>query len=246
MKKLKVGLFSLPCCEGCELAIVELEERLLQAFDFLEIVESRMLREHVPEKQLDIAFVEGAVISDDDEQHIRGIRARSKFLVALGACAAIAGVPGIRNALPKALEEKFKRQAVKKVQGRVRALHEVVPVDFFLHGCSINPEEFFDLLNKVKHGAIPRLPNSPVCLECKQRSIPCLLLKGIACLGPVSNAGCNSLCPGENAQCIGCRGFTDDANHKSLADLFREFGMKQNEIENLFGYFNTVPDGVKK
>jgi coenzyme F420-reducing hydrogenase gamma subunit len=60
-------------------------------------------------------------------------------------------------------------------------------------------------------------------------------------LGPASYAGCNALCPSEKALCIGCRGFTKDANFKSLRELFKEIGMKEHEIKNLFTYFNQDP-----
>ncbi|MCK4883686.1 MAG: cytochrome B, partial [Candidatus Diapherotrites archaeon] len=86
-KKVKVGFFSLTCCEGCEFAVLDLEEKLLKAFDYLEIVESRVLMEKIKPAavKLDIAFVEGSVISKHDLDKLNYIREKTDFLVALGS-----------------------------------------------------------------------------------------------------------------------------------------------------------------
>ncbi len=246
-KKAKVGFFSLSCCEGCVLAVLDLEEKLLQAFKQIEIVESRLLMEKVKPSalRLDIAFVEGSVVSKHDLNKLQYIREKSDFLVALGACATIAGIPGIRNALPPGLKEKIKRQAIKPIKEKVFPLTAFVKVDYLLQGCSINEQEFLDFLNKFLHGAKPRLQEVPVCFECKLRENACLLLKGEACLGPVTYAGCDALCPSQNVQCIGCRGFTNDANFESLDALFKEIGLSRKERYNLFTYFNQLPEQLK-
>ena len=242
-KKVKVGFFSLTCCEGCEFAVLDLEEKLLKAFDYLEIVESRVLMEKIkPEAiKLDIAFVEGSVVSKHDADKLNYIREKTDFLVALGACAAIAGINGIRNALPEGIQERMKQKAILPVKEKASPLSAIVKVDYILNGCSGNELEFLDFLNKVLHGVIPRLEEVPVCFECKLKGNACLLLKGIPCLGPVSYAGCDALCPSQNAQCIGCRGFTKDANFESLDTLFKESGASKKERFNLFTYFNPLP-----
>ena len=242
-KKVKVGFFSLTCCEGCEFAVLDLEEKLLKAFDYLEIVESRVLMEKIkPEAiKLDIAFVEGSVVSKHDLDKLHYIREKTDFLVALGACAAIAGINGIRNALPEGIQERMRQKAITPVKEKAYPLSAFVKVDYILNGCSVNELEFLDFLNKVLHGVIPRLEEVPVCFECKLKGNACLLLKGIPCLGPVTYAGCDALCPSQNAQCIGCRGFTKDANFDSLDNLFKELAQSKKERFNLFTYFNPLP-----
>jgi len=242
-KKVKVGFFSLTCCEGCELAVLNLEEKLLKAFDYLEIVESRLLMEKIKPAavKLDIAFVEGSVITKHDLDKLHYIREKTDFLVALGACAAIAGINGIRNALPEGIQERMRQKAITPVKEKAYPLSAFVKVDYILNGCSVNELEFLDFLNKVLHGVIPRLEEVPVCFECKLKGNTCLLLKGIPCLGPVTYAGCDALCPSQNAQCIGCRGFTKDANFDSLDNLFKELAQSKKERFNLFTYFNPLP-----
>ncbi len=239
--KTRIGFFSLSCCDGCELAVFELNRDFVKALGFVEILESRMLREKNPEQALDIAFVEGSIVGKDDLEKIQGIRKRSKFLVAMGACATIAGIPGIRNALPEKTRSALQQHAIKKPLAAVHTLSDFVNVDFELQGCAINEKEFLRVLVQLHNGFFPRQEEVPVCKECKERENPCLLLQGIACLGPASYAGCGALCPSVKAQCIGCRGFTKDANFAALKCLFKEFELKENEIKNLFTYFNQDP-----
>ena len=240
-KKIKAGFFSLTCCEGCELAVFETNKDFLKILDFVEIVESRIMREKNPPVQMDIAFVEGSIVGKNDLEKAKAIRERSTFLVAMGACATIAGIPGIRNALPEKVQSALPNRAMKPVMQAVHKLSDFVKVDFELQGCAINQKEFLRVLIQFYHGFIPRLEDVPVCKECKELENPCLLLHGIPCLGPVSYAGCNALCPTQKAQCIGCRGFTKDGNFSALKDLFKEFGMPSHEIKNLFTYFNEDP-----
>lgn len=247
-KKVKVGFFSLSCCEGCELAVLDLEEKLLKAFEQIEIVESRLLMEKIKPAavKLDLAFVEGSVVSKHDLDKLQYVREKSKSLIALGACATIAGIPGIRNALPEGIQKRLREKSIKPVKEKVYPLSAFVKIDYLLQGCSINEEEFLDFLNKVLHGVMPKLEEVPVCFECKRNGNACLLLKGIPCLGPVSYAGCDALCPGQNAQCIGCRGFTKDANFDSLNNLFKEMKQGKKERFNLFTYFNPLPESLKE
>jgi len=246
-QKLKIGFFSLTCCEGCGFAVLDLEEKLLRAFELIEIVESRVLMEKPRPSaiKLDVAFVEGSVVTKHDLDKLMEIRQKASFLVALGACATIAGINGIRASLPKEMNEMLKRNALRPVKEKAFPLSAFVPVDFMLQGCPINEQEFLDFLNKFLHGVKPRLDDTPVCFECKLRENDCLLLKGIPCLGPASYAGCNALCPSLNAQCIGCRGFTGDANFSSLDSIFKEIGLTKKQRFNLFTYFNQLPEPLE-
>lgn len=247
-KKIKIGFFSLSCCEGCELAVLDLEEKLLKVFEQIEIVESRLLMEKIKPSaiKLDLAFVEGSVVSKHDLNKLQYVREKSNSLIALGACATIAGIPGIRNSLPEGIQKRLKEKAIKPVKEKAYPLSAFVKVDYLLQGCSINEQEFLDFLNKTLHGVMPRLEEIPVCFECKRNGNTCILLKGIPCLGPVSYAGCDALCPGQNVQCIGCRGFTKDSNFKALDKLFKESGASKKERFNLFTYFNPLPESLKE
>lgn len=240
-KRMRIGFFSLSCCEGCELVFFDLEQQMLKALEMVEIVDARLFDGKHSEQRLDIAIVEGGVQTEFDKQHLIEIRERSGYLIGFGACATIAGIPGIRNALPEAMQEKLRRGAIVPPKEKAFPISAFVKVDYLMQGCPVFTHELLDVIVKLYHGVKPRLEDVPVCKECKERENPCLLFQGIPCLGPVSYAGCNALCPTERAQCIGCRGFTKDGNFESLRSKFREMGVSEHEIHNLFTYFNPNP-----
>ena len=243
--KLKVGLYSLSCCEGCEIVFFDLGKELLKALDMITIVDARLIDGNHPKEKLDAAIVEGCVETDLDKKHLLEIRERADYLIGFGACATIAGIPGIRNALPEAIKKKLERKAIIPTKDKAYPITAFVEVDYLMQGCPVFTHELLDVIVKLFHGIKPRLDEMPVCKECKEQENQCLLFQGIPCLGPVSYAGCKALCPTENAQCIGCRGFTKDANFESLRNKFREMGLNEKEIYNLFTYFNPDPFGKK-
>jgi sulfhydrogenase subunit delta len=50
------------------------------------------------------------------------------------------------------------------------------------------------------------------------------LLEGKECLGPITVAGCDALCPSNNVACYGCRGPLNDANIKQYKAIAKEQG----------------------
>ena len=90
MAKPRIGIFSFTSCEGCSLAILECEDELL---DVLAIVDIVNFREGMTEKEddVDIAFVDGALSTKRDVEHMKHIREHSGLVVAIGACAHTGG-----------------------------------------------------------------------------------------------------------------------------------------------------------
>tara|TARA_Y100000310_G_scaffold329315_1_gene398921 strand:- start:277 stop:1020 length:744 start_codon:yes stop_codon:yes gene_type:complete len=240
-KKMKIGFYSLSCCEGCELVFFDLEENMLKALDFVEVVEARLFDGKHPDKKLDVAIIEGGVQTELDKEHLLQIRKRADYVIGFGACATIAGVPGMRNALPEKLKQQIKKKVIIPIKEKVLPINALVKTDYLMQGCPVFTHELLDILVKLYHGIKPVLDEMPVCKECKEQSNPCLLFEGIPCLGSVSYAGCKALCPNQHAQCIGCRGFTKDGNFSSLREKFREMKISEHEIKNLFTYFNPDP-----
>jgi sulfhydrogenase subunit delta len=88
-----------------------------------------------------------------------------------------------------------------------------VPVDFELRGCPINKNQLVQLVADLLHGRKLRVPTYAVCVECKRRGTVCVAVaQGIACWGPVTQAGCGVICPSYNRDCYGCFGPKDAAN----------------------------------
>ena len=93
MSKPTVGIFGLTGCAGDQLAILNCEDQLLDLVALIDIREFLMASsENDTDCPLDVALVEGAVVSEKDAARLRAIRKRSKALVALGTCAVWGGV----------------------------------------------------------------------------------------------------------------------------------------------------------
>ncbi len=256
--KPKVGFFDFASCEGCQLALLNCEDLLLDLLERIDLVE---FREAMSEqgRQLDIAFVEGSIHREEDADRLREIRARSGVLVALGACACIGNVQARANYL--APSEHFRivygDDAVRSVQTdakhwplwahtRVRRVSEVVKVDHELRGCPMEPIEFLRLVEALLAGSVPRTAAAPVCTECKRAENVCLFERGEACLGPVTWAGCGAVCVTKGYRCDGCRGLLPHANLEAHREAMEAQGLSEPEVDARFRLFCAGEPGGRR
>jgi len=235
MRRKRVGIFSFACCEGCQLQILDLGKELLELMKGIDIIHFRLAEEYEPGNyHFDVAIVEGAITKREEERELRDIRNRSDFLISIGACAVTGGIPSLKNLI------EIHRS------GKVYGIDKFVKVDYHIPGCPIEGEELRDLVINLLAGKIPQETNHPVCMECTEREISCLLLKGIPCLGPVTTAGCGAICPSINTPCEGCRGIHKDANVDAIVKLLRKAGLGEKEIKNKLNRFSeTVMERLK-
>ena len=100
--------------------------------------------------ELDIAFVEGAAASEEQEKKIREIREKSKIFVAVGACA-VQGLPaGQRNTFTEGQKKEIEFLLARfGALPKVLKLSEVVKVDAEIPGCPIDPNKFLEVVNKL-------------------------------------------------------------------------------------------------
>jgi coenzyme F420-reducing hydrogenase gamma subunit len=223
----KIGIFSLTSCDGCQLQILNLGEKLLDMLSFMDIAYFRLAEENSKLGFFDIAFVEGGVSTRSEIKKIKNIRENSKYLVALGACAGYGGIPSLRNIIK---HKRYDHCRISKL--KAYGLDKYVKVDCYLNGCPINEDEFASLLINLIVDKIPQRINHAVCVECTEREIKCLMLEGKACLGPITAAGCEAICPLNSTPCEGCRGVIKDANIESLIELFEDLGISKKIIKD--------------
>ena len=105
-----------------------------------------------------------------------------------------------------------------------------VPVDFELRGCPINKRQLLEVIASLLGGRRPRTPVNSVCLDCKRRGTVCVMVaRGDPCLGPVTHAGCEAICPSYDRGCYGCYGPAEQPNLASLTNQFRAEGLSRGE-----------------
>ncbi|MBN1390365.1 MAG: NADH:ubiquinone oxidoreductase [Candidatus Thermoplasmatota archaeon] len=241
--KPKVAFFDFASCEGCQLQVVNLEEKILDLIEVVDVVSFReAMKEHSDD--YDIAFIEGSIQRPMDEERLKKIRKNAKILVALGACACIGGVNKLRNqwSVENVKEEVY---SGSDIEGNrlfnvfpTKAVNEVVQVDYYIPGCPIDRSEFAKVVTQIAIGRKPKLPSYPVCVECKKNENVCVFELGKFCLGPVTRAGCNAICPSFKDGCEGCRGFLDDPKMDAYKDVLRKYGITIDEMMKKFNMFN--------
>ncbi len=247
MAKPRIAFFDFACCEGCQLQVINLEAELLDVLDHVDIV---TFREAMSEKSddYDIAFIEGSITRASDIPRLEKIRENATVLIALGACATIAGVNALKN-------RRTPQENLRIVYGDdgdkfetfpVRPIDQVVEVDYYLHGCPIDKNEFLEMVKALLMGTAPKQWTSAVCVECKLRENECVYDLGRLCMGPISRGGCDAICPAYGNSCEACRGILPDANIPSMVEVLKAHGASEAEIERRFTNFTAIDKLVQE
>jgi coenzyme F420-reducing hydrogenase gamma subunit len=241
----RLGVFKFASCDGCQLSILDCEDELLALAERVEIAFFLEAMRRPLEGSLDVALVEGSISTPAQEDEIRDIRQRSRFLITLGACASSGGIQGLRNfkSLDSALPVVYASPQYIETLADSRPASAYVAVDLELPGCPINKEQLLLVLAQMLAGSRPRVPDHALCLECKRRGLVCILVaRGAPCMGPVTTTGCGVLCPGHDRPCYSCFGPVAQPNTQSLAARFAQSGLSRDEIQRLFlAFYANAP-----
>lgn len=207
----------------------------------VEMMDFRLLEdEEDAGEKLDVGIVEGNPITEENVKTLKKLRERSKILAVLGNCAAMGGVPEIKNYHD---ERNILKHVYKYIHGiknpEIKEVDNFVKVDFTFPGCPINAEEFLLYMPQILKaclpsggmGEIPKIPEQPVCVECKKLGNRCLLLDKKPCFGPMILGGCNAVCPTARMVCQGCRGLRSNSNVKAMRATLKNM-MTDEEFEN--------------
>ena len=165
MSKPKFAMYWAAACGGCEIAVLNIHEGILDVdanFDvvFWPVAMDAKYKdvEAMPDKSITLTLFNGAIRNDENAHIAQMLRAKSQILVAFGACACEGGIPGLANlsskqALldtafstvstdnPKELRPQttFKMPEgtlhIPEMYETVKTLDQVVPVDYYMPGC---------------------------------------------------------------------------------------------------------------
>ena len=150
-KKIKIGWFTFSCCEDSTIVMTELMNEHWQEwkkiFDFrhVNVLKSKNILD-----ELDIAFVEGAIVSQDHINKLKEIREKSKKIIAIGACAVIGMPAGQRNYFNEEQKQEIEFLIARfKALPKVLKVSDVVKVDAEVPGCPMDPDKFLEVVNKL-------------------------------------------------------------------------------------------------
>ncbi|MGQ9565454.1 MAG: oxidoreductase [Candidatus Bathyarchaeales archaeon] len=104
MKKLKFAFYWAASCGGCEIAVLDINEKILDVVQQADIVFWPVAMdvkykdvEAMPDKSIDVCFFNGSIRNSENEKMAKLLRKKSKILVAFGSCAHEGCIPGLAN-----------------------------------------------------------------------------------------------------------------------------------------------------
>ncbi len=203
MTKLKLGMYCAAGCGGCDISLIDVHEHLLDIVAAADIAFWPAATdfkysdvEAMPDGEMDVCFINGAIRNTENIEIAKLLRAKSKVLVAYGACSAFGGVPGLANLYPvrEVIDRAFSTQStdpdgqrpsasathhdgssagLPAITGTVHALSDIVNVDYLLPGCAPSSDRVWELCQVIVSGELPPSPaivgatKKCVCDDCR-------------------------------------------------------------------------------
>jgi F420-non-reducing hydrogenase small subunit len=107
-EKLKLAISRGATCSGCDVEVVDINERLLEVTQIADIVFAAVIMdtklkdvEGWEDGAIDITLHHGAIRDSENEHEARLFRKKSKILISFGSCSAYGGIPGLANVTNK-------------------------------------------------------------------------------------------------------------------------------------------------
>ena len=202
MAKLKLAIYWSASCGGCDVAILDINERILDVAAIADIVFWPIALdfkysdvEAMEDKSIDICLFNGAVRTSEQEHITKLLRAKSKAMVAFGACACFGGIPALANFTNRA--EIFERAYIEapsndnsnhtfpqtlttveegdlelpEFYDTVLTLAQVVDVEYFVPGCPPPVDIINKIVDALASGQLPPVgtvlaSDKSLCDEC--------------------------------------------------------------------------------
>ena len=240
-------------------------------------------------------FLNGAIRSSEQEEMAHVLRRKSQYLIAYGACAHLGGIPSLANQFSREQmlkyvyeegptvvnPEKTRPSCSFKNNGHtvtlpelwnvVRALDQVVDVDYYIPGCPPTPKLTQAAVGALLAGKLPPkgsvlAPDIALCDQCPRKATKpsdvsfttfkrphltkmdpetCFLAQGVVCMGPATRGGCEAVCTCGGMPCSGCFGPTSrvrDQGAKILSSLCANLAAKDDTEIN--ATLAGIPDPV--
>ncbi|MGB9716020.1 MAG: oxidoreductase [Thermodesulfovibrionales bacterium] len=289
MSKPKIALYWCSSCGGCEESVIDLAEDILEVIEKVEIVFWPVAMdfrykdiEMIGDGEITATLINGAIRTVEQEEIVRLLRKKSRLIIAHGSCAHLGGVIGLANFYSKddILNRIYREVPSVKNPDKtfplfqnfhesVRALNQVIDVDYYIPGCPPTPEIIKEALFAVLQNGLPpkgaifgdkkalcytcsRIETKPDDLRIKEfkrvyeinlDSTECFLNQGIICLGPATRGGCGERCIKANMPCRGCFGPTDNVRDQGAKLISAIASMiYSNNERGLKKVVDSIPD----
>ena len=247
----------------------------------------------IPDGGITATLINGAVRMENQEHMAKILRKKSKLIIAHGSCAHIGGVVGLANfydsrdilnrafkevptlkrphdMLPgDGIEESQKELRLPNFYNTVKALDQIIEVDYYIPGCPPTPQLIKNAINAILQQRLPLkgsvlAEKKALCYSCSRReSKPdmvrikrfmrlyekqwdparCFLDQGLICLGPATRGGCEERCIKANMPCRGCFGPPDNVMDQGAKILsFLASFLDSKDEKELRKIADSIPD----
>jgi len=247
----------------------------------------------IPDGGLTATLINGAVRMGNQEHMAKILRKKSKLIIAHGSCAHIGGVVGLanfydskdvlnrafkevptlinpQNILPgDKMEESQKELGLPNFYDNVKALDQIIEVDYYIPGCPPTPKLIKNAINAILQERLPLkgsvlAEKKALCYFCSRKeSKPdmvrikrfkrlyekewdparCFLDQGLICLGPATRGGCEERCIKANMPCRGCFGPPDNVTDQGAKILsFLASFLDSKDEKELRKIADSIPD----
>jgi coenzyme F420-reducing hydrogenase gamma subunit len=189
------------------------------------------------------------VTTAHDAERIKHVRAVSKRVITIGACATAGGIQALRNFrdVKEFISVVYAHPEYIDTLRTSTPIADHINVDFELRGCPINKAQLVEVISAMLNERAPVTPPHSVCVECKLRGTVCVMVaRGVPCLGPVTQAGCGAICPSFARGCYGCFGPKETPNTASLAGWWQRLEVSEPELVRAFRGFNAYAEPFKR
>lgn len=155
MGKPKIAFYWCASCGGCEEAVLDLNEKILELLEAVEIVLwpvaldfKRKDVEALADGSILATFLNGAIRTTEQEEMAHLLRRKSELVIAFGSCSQLGGVPGLANLWSR---ESIFEQIYRRAPSTVNP-DDVVPlVEYHDDGCHLALPAFFDTVRPLDH-----------------------------------------------------------------------------------------------
>jgi NAD-reducing hydrogenase small subunit len=172
-QKKTLATTSLAGCFGCHMSFLDMDTRLIDFFELVELDKSPLNDIKEFTRKIDIGFIEGGVCNTENVRALRSFRKNCRILVCVGECAIMGGLPALRNNIPlqECLEEAYikvpttqtheatipNHEDIPKILDKVYPCHEVVKIDHYIPGCPPSADTLWATLTALVEGREPSL-----------------------------------------------------------------------------------------
>ncbi|NEX20450.1 NADP oxidoreductase [Thiorhodococcus mannitoliphagus] len=165
--KITVATTWLDGCSGCHMSFLDMDQRLVDLAQQIDIVYSPLVDTKELPDQVDVGILEGSISNDDDLEKAKTFRKHCKLLISLGDCAVTGNVPAIRNHFKLAdvmdrayrenvtLQPQIPTRCVPPLLETVKPIHGEVKVDVFVPGCPPHADAIWYVLSELIEGRTP-------------------------------------------------------------------------------------------